>query len=336
MHIKLGTRQSKWAQAAAESFANLIKNHSPEISVEIVSLDTPGDLHTKNVNGLGGLKSYVDALSVDVATNKIDAAVHTIKDVSWPDKFDNFPEATFTDNGIVTHGKLIIPAVTRGDTRDALVFRIGEDINSLQEKSSINVGTNSMVRAAFFKKMFPDSKFVIKTIRGNIDKRIAILDKGEYDILILSMDGLRAVNQEERANTIFSIDEMPPATGQALGAVEICADNNELVKLMNAISDNNSMECLRAEWALLKGLKATCTTPISGICQQDDEKGVRVLTAVMVDVDGNTIEASATQDVQEAPELIGLHIAQKLLTNGAERVTNSWCGKEEGLSQDPC
>ncbi len=337
MHITFGSRNSKWALAATNSVVKLLKNKFPEVSVDVIPLDTPGDSFAGNLVGMGGTKSFVDKISLDVASGKIDAAVHTVKDISWPDNFELFPTATLTEGGLTTSNGLIIPAVSRRlDPRDALVFRANESFETLEKKSNIIVGTSSLVRSALIKRIYPHQLLTIKAIRGNIDLRLAKLDSGEYDILILSMDGLLAIGQEGRANIIFDIDQMPPAPGQGIGAVEIRANNSELVHIFNNISDTDTMKCLRAEWALLKALKADCNTPLGGICQIEKNTGDLVLTAQMVNAAGKIISASARQTTHNVPELIGQNVSNKLIEQGSSEYTTSWKGNIDGLSQDAC
>lgn len=337
MHITFGSRNSKWALAATNVVVKLLNKHFPDISVQVLPLDTPGDSFTGNLVGMGGTKSFVDKISLDVASGKIDAAVHTVKDISWPDSIELFPSGVVSEFGLATSNGLIIPAVSsRVDPRDALLFRADESFETLEKKSEIVVGTSSLVRSALIQKIYPDKKLTIKPIRGNVDLRLNKLDAGEYDVLILSMDGLIAIGQENRANIIFDIDQMPPAPGQGIGAVEIRADNLELVKILNKISDAETMLCLRAEWALMKALNADCNTPLGGICQVEKKTGDLLLSAQIVNFDGETVRATARQHQNDQPELLGNQVANLLIKNGAKQLTASWIGVNESLSQDAC
>lgn len=337
MNIKLGTRKSVWAQAAAEVFSNMLQESPTSVNVDIITLDTSGDNYEGNIADHGGLTTFVDGLSRHVIGGNVDAAVHTVKDIYWPTDINHYPEGTYTGKGLVTHGDLVIPAFCgRVDPRDTLVFREDEDLNSLMEKDMIKVGTYSIVRAAFFKKMFPDDKFVITHIRGNTDTRIQKLDSGEYDILILSMDGLIATKNERRASKIFSVDEMPPAPGQSIGALEVDKNNQDLVNLLKGINDPQSLYAIRAEMSLMKMLKADCNTPLGGICQYNENADVYSFGAKMIDHDGNIIAANFTQNPEESPEALGQTVAESLIQQGADDVTASWVNHADFLSQDSC
>lgn len=337
MQITFGSRNSQWALSATNAVVKLLNQKFPEISVQILPLNTPGDSYTGNLVGMGGTKSFVDKISLDVASGKIDAAVHTVKDISWPDSVELFPSGTVSEFGLATSNGLIIPAVSsRVDPRDALVFRSDESFETLEKKSTIVVGTSSLVRSALIQKIYPNKKFTIKPIRGNVDLRLNKLDIGEYDVLILSMDGLLAIGQEKRANIIFPIDQMPPAPGQGIGAVEIRADNSELVKILNEISDDETMLCLRAEWALMKALNADCNTSLGGICQIEKETGDLLLSVCVVNIDGEAVSATARQSKDDLPELLGKQVANQLLNKGARRFIASWIGANAELSQDAC
>jgi hydroxymethylbilane synthase len=333
MEISFGTRKSKWALAATNAVIERATEHSPDVRFHVVQLDSPGDLNHGDLAKLGGTTSFVDALSKEVAAGTIDAAVHTVKDISWPSSTSDFPDGAVLPRGLRTTGNLLIAAVgARNDPRDALVFRRGESFDSFDNRA-IRIGTGSLVRAAALRTLFPDAQLTISRIRGNIDLRLDKLDQGEFDALILSMDGLLAVGRQARASRIFEVDEMPPALGQAIGAVETREDNERALAAIGPVNDPVTQTCLRAEWAALRGLEATCHTPVGGLCSMNSD-GTLSMFARILGPGGERIEAHIEKAAADAPERLGAEIAQQLMAQGAKDIETSWREHAGELSQD--
>lgn len=333
MEIVFGTRKSKWALAATNAVIQKAKESNPDTDFQVVQMDSPGDLNHGDLAKIGGTTSFVDAISREVAACTIDAAVHTVKDISWPSNATDFPDGSFLPSGLRTTGNLLIAAVgKRSDPRDAVVFRSGESLSTFDGKE-IRVGTGSLVRAAIIRKLWPEATLNISRIRGNIDLRLEKLDRGEYDALILSMDGLIAVGQADRANRIFSVEEMPPALGQAIGAVEIREDNHRVLDVIRCVNDPVTQTCLRVEWAILRRLHANCYTPIGGVCTMQPDGRLSVFAA-MFDADGGSIDVRMANASTESPEDLGFQVADELLRKGAKRFQESWIGRAGELSQD--
>ena len=332
LNIVIGTRVSKWAMAATQAVADRISLANSNLNVVIKQLPSPGDLDHGDLAKLGGTTSFVDALSKEVAAGTVDAAVHTVKDISWPAEQKNFPIATVLSSGLRTTGNLLLGAIgQRGDVRDALVFRNGFELDG-NKSQPIRIGTGSLLRCAAIKTLLPDRELIISRIRGNIDLRLEELDRGRYDALILSMDGLLAVGQEGRANRIFTVEEMPPAFGQAIGSVEVLESRHDVIAAVKPYHSDETMRCLRAEWATMRALQATCHTPLGGLCSSNNDETLRMF-AVMMAADGQKIMAE-TNKFRGEPEELGIQIADSLISQGASEIERSWIGIAGELSQD--
>ena len=336
MKIVIGTRTSKWACAAAARVAGLIQERFPEVEVEIRTLQSPGDLSEEDLARIGGTTSFVDALSIEAARGSIDVAIHTVKDISWPSDTAKLPEGSWSNEGFTSSGDLVIAALTpRNDPRDALVLKEGQTLEDLLQQHSIRIGTSSRLRAAALRALYPGHEFDIVPVRGIIDARIERLDKGEFDALLLSMDGLTAVGQQHRATRIFDIEEMPPALGQAFGAAECRRDNTAVREILNAVCNPDATRVLRAEWAAMRTLGASCMTPLGGICTTAPD-GTLGMVARMMGPEGECITARVERFTGVTPEILGTQIAEDLIELGARQLEARWDSFEHGLSQDAC
>ncbi|NDC36513.1 MAG: hypothetical protein EBZ48_00490 [Proteobacteria bacterium] len=172
-------------------------------------------------------------------------------------------------------------------------------------------------------------------MRESAPVRIEKLDRGEYDLLILSMDGLLAVGQATRASQVLSIEEMMPALGQGFGAAETREDNADVIAVLNSISNPESIRCLRAEWALMRALPVTCMTPLGGICVPNSAGGL-TFTACMYGPEGERVSVTHHLAQEESPEALGQRVARSLHELGAKDLAARWGGRENGLSQDAC
>lgn len=334
MNITIGVRKSIWALAATDYFINKAQGVHPHIDFQVIQLDSPGDLNQGDLAKLGGTTAFVDALSKEVAAGKVDACVHTVKDISWPSDLKNFPVGDVLPKGLRSSGNLLLCAISdRSDPRDALVMRVGEKVSDFIGRQ-LRIGTGSLVRAAVIRQLLPESKLVISRVRGNIDVRLGKLDNGDYDALILSMDGLNAVKKGSRASRIFSIEEMPPALCQGIGAMESSEKKTAVVDVMQSITSAATTRILRAEWAAMKAVGATCYTPISGLCTESN--GSLDMFAVMYDSNGGKIVARGESSDLGNPEALGKQIGEQLVAQGAKAIEQSWESVRGELSQDAC
>ena len=236
--MRIGVRGSDLALAYA-SAATMILEHKSFIDVEIVVIKTDGDIHQDvPIHEIGGKAVFCSAIETALLNGDIDVAVHSLKDMPAD----------------VEVSELEISAVLeRRDPRDCVIGNMG--INA-------KVGTGSPRRTAQLKILNPYIQ--VSPIRGNIDTRIAKLDAGEYDAIILAVSGLETLGLEHRINKIFNIDEMLPAIGQGVIALQTVKDSeaSQIIKTKNHL---DTYYAAMAERRMLKVIDGDCHTAIGCI-----------------------------------------------------------------------
>lgn len=240
--LRVGTRGSKLALAQTELVAASLRAAHPGLEVETVVISTAGDKDQASSLSSGeGVGWFTSALQEALLRGDADFAVHSYKDL--PTKQ---PEG------------LVVAAVpTREDPRDALVSQGDIALADLRERAV--VGTSSARREAQLRVLRPDVD--IRPIRGNVDTRLAKLDAGDYDAIVLAFAGLKRLGLAARASYVLSFDEMLPAPAQGALALECRASDTATRALLAAVDDPESRTAVDAERAFLAALEAGCSVP---------------------------------------------------------------------------
>jgi len=266
--------------------------------VEIVGTSTFGDVSKAQLTQIGGTGVFVSALRERLLAGDIDFAVHSLKDLPTQQ-----PAA------------IVIAAVPgRDDPRDALAARNGAKLADLPPAARI--GTGSPRRAAQLLMLRPDLRPV--PARGNAGTRLAKVDAGELDAVVLAYAGLARIGRLEVVTEVFDPEEMLPAPGQGALAAECLASRPDVIELLSGIDDRASRLATVAERAVLSALQAGCAAPVGAYAAGTD--ALR-LDAVVVAADGgDALRASAGGALDEA-ERLGRAVAADLLGRGAGRYT---------------
>lgn len=253
--IKIGTRGSRLALAQANLAAAALERHFPKLSIEMVILRTKGDkILDKPLLELGGKGLFITEFEEALLDGTIDLAIHSAKDM--PADFSK---------GLVIAGTL-----PREDARDVLVMKKGQ-----AGRGSFLVGTGSPRRQIQIKELYP--KAVCKGLRGNVTTRLEKLRNGEYDGIVLAAAGLKRLGllgEEDLEYRFLSFDEMVPAGGQGIIAVEGRKGDNA-VKMVQQISDSNAFAELALERDILRMLDADCHGT-AGVVSQHTGKDVQI------------------------------------------------------------
>ncbi|MCK5114212.1 MAG: hydroxymethylbilane synthase [Phycisphaerae bacterium] len=247
--LRIGTRSSKLATTQTQLVADAISQHYPEWQIQLIPMQTQGDRQKGPLNDVGGKGLFTGELEARLLAGDLDIAVHSGKDLpaAQPD------------------GLLIAAALPREDPRDALVTREGiTDIKKLPANAT--VGTGSLRRSALLRRIRDDLNIV--PIRGNVDTRVKKVlgddsGKPEFDAVILALAGLKRLglfNTESHAKNIHPLepDDILPAAAQGILAVQISADNSNLIEQLQTINHAPSLMAMQTEQAVLRGLNATC------------------------------------------------------------------------------
>ena len=247
--IVIGSRGSKLALIYAEKVkSKLIDNFSKKI--EIKTIVTEGDVNQKDrLSEVGGKGLFSKNIESELLENKIDLAVHALKDMP----------------GIETKGLVTNCFLERNYPNEILISKNNIKFNKLKSKSII--GTSSYRREYQLKHIRNDLSY--KLIRGNVDTRIKKLNEGLYDAIILSKAGIDSLNLNNHITQEFSIEEIIPSAGQGVIAVQCRKNDKNIREILKKINHQETNTCCVAERALLKTLEGDCNTAIGAISTID-------------------------------------------------------------------
>ena len=240
--IRIGSRESRLAVRQAEIVRDIICRNHPEVRIEIITMKTEGDrILDRSLAQIGGKGLFVKELDLALADGRIDLAVHSLKDMPMEDNKE-FP---------------ILAYSRREDPRDVLVYRPG--LASLPENPVI--GTSSGRRKLQMKLLYEGCDF--RGIRGNVQTRLRKLSEEGYDATLLAAAGLKRAGMEHVIGRYFSAEEMIPAAGQGILAVQGRAGDERLASLVACVDDRDSRVCALAERAFIRASGGGCTSPMA-------------------------------------------------------------------------
>jgi hydroxymethylbilane synthase len=300
--IVIASRESRLALWQAEHVRALLASRHPGLAVEILGMTTRGDrILDVTLSKIGGKGLFVKELEAAMAEGRADFAVHSAKDVPM-----ELPEG------------FVLPAImAREDPRDAFVSVRHASLADLP--AGAVVGTSSLRREAQLRERFPH--LAIQPLRGNLDTRLAKLDRGEYAGIVLAVAGLRRLGLGDRIREILSPEASLPAAGQGALAIECRADQPEVAALLASLGDADTGDCVRAERAVSKALGGSCQLPLGAHAViQGGELHVRGLVA---SPDGRRIARAEVRGARTDPEGAGRALADALLGRGAAEILAS-------------
>lgn len=293
--IVIATRESPLALWQAHHVAARLRDLHPGIEVELLGMTSRGDqLLDVPLYKVGGKGLFVKELETALLDKRADIAVHSMKDVPM----ELPPGLTL---GVICE---------REDPRDALVG--ATDFNQLPQGA--RVGTSSLRRSCQLRQLRPDLD--IGFLRGNVNTRLAKLDNGEFDAIILATAGLVRLEFEARIGQRLAPEISLPAGGQGAVGIEYRSDDDRVAALLAPLQHDDTAACVRAERALVRRLNGGCDVPIASYAIWD--QGALWLRARVGSPDGRQLlEAQGRGD---DPESLGLTVAEALLAQGAEQL----------------
>ncbi len=292
--IIIGSRGSKlaliYAEKAKENILRYAKNYEIE-EVVIKEIVTKGDqIQDRRLSEMGGKGLFSKTIEVELLDNKIDIAVHALKDMPSEE----------------TKGLLTNCFLERNDPREILISKNNKHLKDLELNSII--GTSSFRREFQIKKIRNDLE--CKLIRGNVDTRIRKLNENLYDGIILSYAGINSLGLNKNISQTFSTSEIIPCAGQGVIALQ-CRDNdNELIKLLKLVNHKKTHNCIKAERSVLKILEGDCETAVGAFASiQGDKINLEV---ELFSLDGkDRFYLKSSKRIEEAEEL-GIEIGKAL------------------------
>ena len=309
--IRIGTRASALALWQAEWVKSELEKKYPGVTVTLTKIKTTGDkILDVPLAKVGGKGLFVKEIEEAMLANEIDIAVHSMKDVP-----------TFFPDG------LHLSCITkREDARDALLTRNKVAFKDLPQGA--NVGTSSLRRQAQLMSVRPD--FVIHQLRGNVDTRLRKLKEGQYDAIILAAAGVNRLGLAENVSEYLSPELSLPAIGQGALGIECRVDDRELNDMISFFNHTDTRTCVTGERALLRRLEGGCQVPIA--CYGQVLAGKLKLIGLVGSVDGKRIVKDSIEGDPEKAEKLGVTLAEKLLSQGADVILREVYGNTTDFS----
>jgi len=297
--LLLGTRGSALALAQTNEIVEALKRIAPGIHCDIVQIRTKGDkMHEQGTTAQEGKSMYTKEIEDALTAEKIDIAVHSMKDLT-------------TD---LPKGLIIAAVPERLNPRDVLISKKKTKLDQLPGEA--RVGTSSPRRKAQLSARRGD--FQIVDMHGNVDTRIKKLEKGECDAIVLAAAGLIRMKLERNVTEYLSPDVMLPAVGQGALAVETRESASEIRELLSKINHDPTRKAVDAERAFARRLGADCRTPIAAYARIEARK--LVINGLVATPNGSMLVRSRIASEDIVPEKVGQELAEVLLNKGAAAI----------------
>ncbi|MDY4669987.1 MAG: hydroxymethylbilane synthase [Oliverpabstia sp.] len=285
--ICIGSRESRLAVIQSEMVMEYIKKACPDREVSLLTMKTTGDkILDRTLDKIGGKGLFVKELDRALLEKRSDLSVHSLKDM---------PMETPKELPIVAFSK-------REDPRDVLVLPEGKKEIDFTKP----LGCSSQRRILQLKEIFPQAKF--QSVRGNVITRLRKLDEGEYGGLILAAAGLKRLGLEERISRYFEPEEMIPAAGQGILAVQ--GREGEEYSYLAGFADREGTWAALCERAFVRYLDGGCSSPVAAHARIQEDR-IQLLGLYYDEKTGNYKKGSMEGSVEEAEEL-GICLAEKL------------------------
>ncbi len=300
--IRIATRKSPLALWQAEHVARRLEQAFPEIKTELVTMVTRGDkLLDAPLATVGGKGLFVKELEQGMLDGAADIAVHSMKDVPV-----SFPE-----------GLHLAVILEREDPTDAFVSNHYQNFTDLP--ANARIGTCSLRRQCQIRARFPDAE--ILDLRGNVNTRLAKLDNGDYDAIVLASAGLKRLGMSQRITASIDPADSLPAIGQGAIGIE-CREDDEIInRYLMALHDEQTHIRVTAERAMNARLNGGCQVPIAGFAEID--QGELFMRGLVGRVDGGVIYRAERRGRLADAEMIGRQIAEDLLQQGADEILDA-------------
>ena len=287
MKIRVGSRESALAVIQSRMVMDAIRQAVPDAELELVTMKTTGDrILDRPLDQIGGKGLFVKELDHVLRDGRVDFTVHSLKDMPM-DVPEDLPLAAFS---------------RREDPRDVLVLAEGAS----QLDPSRPIGCSSRRRQLQLKALFP--RMEVMPVRGNVQTRLKKLQDGEYSALVLAAAGLKRLGLENRISRYFEPEEILPAAGQGILAVQTRrgTDTACLAKL----HDRDAACCALAERAFVRSLDGGCSSPVAAYAVVEGEK--LTLTGLYVSADETVVRRGRKTGEKSQAQALGIALAEAL------------------------
>ena len=300
--LRIATRGSPLALWQAEHVAARLEALHPGLEVSLVTMKTRGDkLLDAPLAKVGGKGLFVKELEAGLLDGRADLAVHSLKDVPV-----EFPD-----------GLELALVMEREDPRDAFVSNRFDNLDAMPAGS--RVGTSSLRRQTQIRERYPELE--IDWLRGNVNTRLAKLDSGEFDAIILAASGLKRLGFEARIRAPIEPEDCLPAIGQGVLGIEIRSGDERVHELIAPLAHAETTLRITAERALNETLNGGCQVPIAGYAVLDGDQ--LHLRGLVGEPDGSEILREEVRGPSASARELGVELAERLLARGADRILAS-------------
>ncbi len=293
--ITIGARGSKLSISYVKKVKELLIQKNKDLKEEDINfkaIKTSGDIHQSiKLSEIGGKNLFCKEIEEKLKNKEIDIAVHSLKDMES-----------------VEDSSLVIGAyLKRNDYRDVI---ISKSIKRLQDlKGKIVIGSSSRRRELQLKKI--NKNISVSNMRGNIDTRIKKLDEGKLDGIILAAAGVKSLNLDNKISLSFKTEDVLPAVGQGIIAVQCNKNDNKVKSLLRNINNQETEKCARSERAMLKTISGDCETAVGGLAIIENNN-LKLRAQLFSDTGLKSYEYELAGEIDE-PVKIGKTVGEKLL-----------------------
>ncbi len=296
MKVRIATRKSALALWQANHVADALRMLPEVDTVELVPLTTRGDeILDRSLQKIGGKGLFIKELEIAMQTNSADIAVHSMKDVPAE----------------VPAGFCIAAMLERANCADALISRDNHQLDALDEGARI--GSSSLRRQAQLLMLRPDVR--VEALRGNVNTRLAKLERGDYDAIMLAAAGLERLELADCISQQFLPTEMLPAAAQGVIGIECLETSEALCAILGQLNHTPTVQTTTAERAIARTLDASCQSPVASHARIDGDR--LTVTALVALPDGSRwVRDSASGERGEA-EALGEALAARMIDQGA-------------------
>ncbi|MBR6950614.1 MAG: hydroxymethylbilane synthase [Oscillospiraceae bacterium] len=285
--IVIGSRESALAVVQSRMLIDHLRAFHPELEVDLLTMKTTGDrILDRTLDEVGGKGLFVKELDAALRDRRADYTVHSLKDVPMETPED-LPLLCFS---------------VREDPRDALVLPEGAE--ELAEDAVI--GSSSLRRAIQLRALFPDHQF--SPVRGNLQTRLRKLDEGQYGALVLAAAGLKRLGLEHRISRYFTADEIIPAAGQGILAVQGRRDSD--ASLISGFGDESARCAALCERAFVRELNGGCSSPVCAYAEIS--RGRVFLRGLYYSESTGEVRVGTAEGAAAEAEALGASLARRL------------------------
>ena len=300
----IATRESPLALAQAHHVKSELESVVPGLTVQLLGMTTRGDqILDKPLAKIGGKGLFIKELEVALQEGRAHLAVHSLKDVPMT----------------LPKGFILAAILPREDARDAFVSSKYATLAAMP--AGAIVGTSSLRRAAVLKRAYPTLTFA--PVRGNVNTRLAKLDAGEFDAIILAAAGLIRLGMKDRITMCIPVEESLPAPGQAALGIEVVSDDEDTAEIVSELDHAPTAIACTAERMVSRLLGGSCELPLGAYADfVEGDKPLR-LRAFVSNLDGSEVVSAEAFGTPDMPEALGEIVAKMLKEQGADRIIAS-------------